>query len=157
MDLTKDSYRPFREETDDGVMDEWLGREANPSNLPYNPSVLSVLLQRKTGNADGDSHFPWFVFGEDQKHLEQQEQPSSPEPSGGILMGNLHMPLLMFTDDEADTLVYIDPAPRHPQPDNFTQIIPHQLHSRSLLKPAPASSRNISNRDARPGCASVVL
>ncbi|EED16950.1 conserved hypothetical protein [Talaromyces stipitatus ATCC 10500] len=60
--------------------------------------------------------------------------------------GNLRMPLLLFTDDEADTLVYIEPGPQpNAEPTNHqsrrwvfgsqekVQAIPHRIHSRKLL------------------------
>lgn len=63
-----------------------------------------------------------------------------------FLNENLRMPLLLFTDEEADTLVYIDPGPQQPGEANnhqshrwvfgtqtTVQAIPHRIHSRKLL------------------------
>ncbi|RAO69244.1 uncharacterized protein BHQ10_005256 [Talaromyces amestolkiae] len=69
-----------------------------------------------------------------------------PLGSADFLNENLSMPLLLFTDDEADTLVYIDPGPAQPGEGNShqshrwvfgtqttVQAIPHRIHSRKLL------------------------
>ncbi|KAH8700133.1 hypothetical protein BGW36DRAFT_373497 [Talaromyces proteolyticus] len=56
------------------------------------------------------------------------------------LMSNLRMPLLLFSDDKADTLVYIDAAAteqtKHrwfPLSQANNNIIPHRIHSQKLL------------------------
>lgn len=57
------------------------------------------------------------------------------------LMANLRMPLLLFTDDEADTLVYIDAAESEnaqqrlwaPLSESNKNVIPQRMHSRKLL------------------------
>lgn len=69
-----------------------------------------------------------------------------PLGSPDFLNENLRMPLLLFTDEEADTLVYIDPGPQQPgEASNHqshrwvfgtqttVQSIPHRIHSRKLL------------------------
>jgi hypothetical protein len=69
-----------------------------------------------------------------------------PLGSTDFLNENLRMPLLLFTDDEADTLVYIDPGPQQPGETSrhqshrwvfgtqtTVQPIPHRIHSRKLL------------------------
>jgi hypothetical protein len=58
------------------------------------------------------------------------------------LMSNLRMPLLLFTDDEADTLVYIDAAESEKaqqhrwaplSQSNSNNAIPQRMHSRKIL------------------------
>ncbi|EEA21477.1 hypothetical protein TMatcc_009114 [Talaromyces marneffei ATCC 18224] len=69
-----------------------------------------------------------------------------PLGSPDFLIENLRMPLLLFTDDEADTLVYIDPSPQQPGESSqheshrwvfgtqtTVHAIPHRIHSRKLL------------------------
>lgn len=77
----------------------------------------------------------------------QDTSATVPLGSPDFLNENLRMPLLLFTDDEADTLVYIDPGPQ--QRDDTSnhqshrwvfgtqttvQPIPHRIHSRKLLE-----------------------
>lgn len=102
-------------------------------NASKSPSGLSILLQRnEAGHPDKTAGSQWRGYvpaGE--------EQSKSPDPTDSVFMNNLRMPLLMFTDDEADTWVYIDPAPQPGQSTLLTaetQTIPHRIHSRSLLK-----------------------
>lgn len=103
----------------------------DPPN-PKSPSGSSMLLQRN------EAVYPDQIVGTQWRaYVPPKEQSKSPEPTGSIFRDNLSMPLLMFTDDEADTWVFIDPAP---QPGHATlltaetQTIPHRIHSRSLLK-----------------------
>ncbi|KAI7969147.1 hypothetical protein EIK77_006052 [Talaromyces pinophilus] len=76
----------------------------------------------------------------------QDSSNTVPLGSPDFLNENLRMPLLLFTDEEADTLVYIDPGPQQPGEANnhrshrwvfgtqtTVQAIPHRIHSRKLL------------------------
>jgi hypothetical protein len=76
----------------------------------------------------------------------QNSSNTVPLGSPDFLNENLRMPLLLFTDNEADTLVYIEPGPQQPgEASNYqshrwvfgtqttVQAIPHRIHSRKLL------------------------
>jgi hypothetical protein len=119
------------------MTDEWqdiLDTVDNPPNPP-SPGRLPVDRQPVELGGPFDEERP---TAPGYVRLDFRPRSRSPEPSSSVLSGNIRLPLLIFTDEEADTSVYIDPAPRHSRPDQIlppeAQPVPHRVHSRALLQ-----------------------
>jgi hypothetical protein len=101
--------------------------------------VTQELVPRPTEKTLKDIH-SWAEFPSSGDWDGSDRASAGESDATSELMGNLRMPLLLFTDDEADTLVYIDPAPPPPQRHHWlptlttkSEAIPHRVHSRVLL------------------------